>query len=138
MNALGDVHVAANLANERRQPRQGNKIVIRARSNVLSRRPMRFTQLKGQRSWSICRPENCRRKYGLVSLAVDPIGNGYYFDRDAIRTLRRIESLRSVCGDDLPGIKIILDLMSQLERLQSEVRSTRESTTKGTKKGPVH
>ena len=76
-------------------------------------------------------------KYGLVSSAVDPIGNGYYFDRNAIRTLRRIESLQSVCGDDLPGIKIILDLMTQLERLQSEVHSTRESSTKGTKKGPV-
>ena len=98
---------------------------------------MRFTQLKRQRSWSIYRVEKivvyC--KYGLVSSAVDPIGNGYYFDRNAIRTLRRIESLRSVCGDDLSGIKIILDFMSQLERLQSEVRSTRESTTKGTKKG---
>lgn len=76
-------------------------------------------------------------KHGLVSSAVDPSDRGYYFDWSAIRTLRRIEGLRSVCGDDFPGIKIILDLMTQLERLQSEVRSTREST-KGAQKGKVH
>lgn len=76
-------------------------------------------------------------KHGLVSSAVDP-HSGYYFDRDAIRTLRRIEGLRDVCGDDFPGIKIILDLMTQLERLQSEVRSTRESTTRDAQTGEVH
>ncbi len=64
-------------------------------------------------------------KHGLVSPALGAVGSGYYFDRDAIRALRRIDSLRSVCGNDLPGIKIILDLMSELERLHSEVRSLR-------------
>jgi DNA-binding transcriptional MerR regulator len=64
-------------------------------------------------------------KHGLVSPARAKTGSGYYFDRDAIRALRRIDSLRSVCGDDLPGIKIILDLTSELERLHSEVRSLR-------------
>jgi hypothetical protein len=39
--------------------------------------------------------------------------------------LRRINGLRAVCGDDLSGIKIILDLMNELERLRSEVRSLR-------------
>ena len=47
---------------------------------------------------------------------------GYYFDSDAIRALRRIEALRTICGDDFAGIKIIHDLTVALERLQSDVR----------------
>jgi len=62
-------------------------------------------------------------KQGLISSAVDPADRGYYFDRRAIRDLRRIESLRSVCGDDMAGIKIILDLMNEVERLQLKMRS---------------
>jgi MerR-like DNA binding protein len=62
-------------------------------------------------------------KHGLISSAVDPTNRGYYFDRRAIRDLRRIEGLRSVCGDDMAGIKIILDLMNEVERLQFKVRS---------------
>jgi len=42
--------------------------------------------------------------------------HGYYFDRDAIRSLRRIEALRTVCGDDFAGMRIILDLTATLER----------------------
>src|ERR1700737_5345192 len=59
-------------------------------------------------------------KHHLLSPAA--IDHGYYFDGDAIRTLRRIEALRTVCGDDLAGIKIILDLTAALERLHSDVR----------------
>jgi len=62
-------------------------------------------------------------KHGLISSAVDPIGNGYHFDRGAIRDLRRIEGLRSVCRDELAGIKIILDLMNEIERLHLKMRS---------------
>ena len=36
-----------------------------------------------------------------------------------------VNALRAICGDDLSGIKIILDLMNELERLHSEVRSLR-------------
>ncbi|MEY2545064.1 MAG: MerR family transcriptional regulator, heat shock protein HspR [Verrucomicrobiota bacterium] len=61
-------------------------------------------------------------KHRLVSPIFDRDG-GYYFDRNSIRALRRIEELRPICGDDLAGIKIILDLTDKLERLHSEVRS---------------
>src|SRR5437773_11808408 len=61
-------------------------------------------------------------KHHLLSPATNAPDHGYYFDRDAIRGLRRIEALRTVCGDDLAGIKIILDLTAALERLQSDVR----------------
>jgi len=39
-------------------------------------------------------------KYHLLSPATNTTSHGYYFDRDAIRSLRRIEALRTVCGDD--------------------------------------
>jgi DNA-binding transcriptional MerR regulator len=47
---------------------------------------------------------------------------GYSFGSDGIRSLRHIEALRAVCGDDFAGIKIILDLTKELERLQAVVR----------------
>jgi DNA-binding transcriptional MerR regulator len=59
-------------------------------------------------------------KHRLLSPAATE--NGYYFDRQGIRALRRIEALRPICAD-LAGIKIILDLTDALERLHSQVRS---------------
>src|SRR6267142_6667468 len=61
-------------------------------------------------------------KHHLVSPATGTADHGYYFDGDAIHTLRRIETLRTVCGDDFAGIKIILDLTAALERLRSDLR----------------
>ncbi|PYK22762.1 MAG: hypothetical protein DME59_19160 [Verrucomicrobia bacterium] len=63
-------------------------------------------------------------KHKLLSPAFETIDHGYYFDRDSIRTLRRIDALRSVCGNDFAGIKIILDLTTALERLRSNIRSS--------------
>ena len=60
-------------------------------------------------------------KHHLLSPATDT-DHGYYFDGDAIRALRRIDALRAVCGDDLAGMKIILDLTAALERLRSDIR----------------
>src|SRR5438094_8802507 len=67
-------------------------------------------------------------KHHLLSPAT--VDHGYYFDSDAIRTLRRIEALRTVCGGDFAGIKIILDLTAALERLRSDIRLL--SRAKGT------
>ena len=64
-------------------------------------------------------------KHGLVSPATDPEDGGYCFTGETIGTMRRIESLRTICGDDLPGIKLILDLMNEVERLHSELRFLR-------------
>jgi DNA-binding transcriptional MerR regulator len=60
-------------------------------------------------------------KHHLVSPANGTADHGYYFDRDAIRALRRIETLRTVCDKDFAGIKIILDLMAALERLRRDI-----------------
>jgi DNA-binding transcriptional MerR regulator len=69
-------------------------------------------------------------RYGLLT----PLANegGYYFDGRSIKTLRVIEELRSVCGDDLAGIKMILRLMNELQRLNSEVHSLNRETTRTT------
>ncbi|OLE13127.1 MAG: hypothetical protein AUG52_01770 [Verrucomicrobia bacterium 13_1_20CM_3_54_17] len=61
-------------------------------------------------------------KHHLVSPANGTAEHGYYFDRDAIHTLRRIETLRTVCNKDFAGIKIILDLTAALERLRRDIR----------------
>ena len=61
-------------------------------------------------------------KHCLLSPMLDTGVEGYSFDGDGIRSLRRIEALRAVCGDDFVGIKIILDLTAALERSRSDIR----------------
>jgi DNA-binding transcriptional MerR regulator len=66
-------------------------------------------------------------KHQLLSPVINGRDGGYCFDRDGVRALRRIEALRAVCGDDLSGIKIIIDLTKELERLHSVVRFLSQS-----------
>ena len=61
-------------------------------------------------------------KHRLLSPLIDDGVEGYSFDGDGIRSLRRIEALRAVCGDDFAGIKIILDLTKELEHVQANPR----------------
>src|SRR4051812_23864831 len=44
----------------------------------------------------------CKRR--LISPVIGATDRGYSFDREGIRALRKIEALRSICGDDLAGI----------------------------------
>ena len=44
------------------------------------------------------------------------------FDDEAVHTLRRIEHLRQACETNLTGLKLILDLMDQVERLKLQLR----------------
>jgi len=60
-------------------------------------------------------------KHGLISPAAEPREHGYCFNGDAVRTLRRIEDLRTVSGIDVVGIKIILNLSNTVEELRSIV-----------------
>ena len=57
-----------------------------------------------------------------MSPVVDPECGGYYFNEEAIRTPCRIEYLHTDCGINLIGIKKILRLMNEMERLQAKVR----------------
>jgi DNA-binding transcriptional MerR regulator len=61
-------------------------------------------------------------KHGLVSPVRDPASSGWCFDEEAIRIVRRIEYLRSACNVNLAGIKLILGLIQEVERLRQELR----------------
>jgi DNA-binding transcriptional MerR regulator len=65
----------------------------------------------------------CYRR-GLVSPRVDPAFGGILFDLEAVRTLQRIEYLRSACGVNLAGIQIILHLMQDVEKLRGRADET--------------
>jgi DNA-binding transcriptional MerR regulator len=45
------------------------------------------------------------------------------FDDEALHTLRRIDYLRSTCEANLSGLKLILDLLDQVESLRTELRA---------------
>jgi DNA-binding transcriptional MerR regulator len=60
-------------------------------------------------------------KHRLISPAAEPREYGYCFNGDAVRTLRRIEDLRTVSGINVVGIKIILNLSNTVEELRSIV-----------------
>lgn len=73
-------------------------------------------------------------KHQLLSPEKDAANGAYSFNRNDVWTLRRIDALRSICGDDLAGIKIILDLTDALERLQAQLRTrSQEPVAKKTK-----
>jgi hypothetical protein len=62
-------------------------------------------------------------KQGLVSPMADPESAGYWFNADALRTLKRIEELRALCDEPLAGVGLILDLMREVQRLRQEMRA---------------
>jgi len=64
-------------------------------------------------------------KHGLVSTVADPAQVGFLFNDEAIRMLRRIEYLHSVCGINLVGVKMIINLMHETDRLRCEARFLR-------------
>jgi len=59
----------------------------------------------------------------LIAPVSDPEHDGYYFDDEAIRTMQRIEFLHSVHGINLIGTRMILELMSLLDRSRGEART---------------
>jgi hypothetical protein len=58
----------------------------------------------------------CKNRFVMPRL--DPALDGYWFDAAAVRQLQRIEYLRTECGVNFTGIRIILDLMDEVERLR--------------------
>jgi DNA-binding transcriptional MerR regulator len=61
-------------------------------------------------------------KSGLIRTAGDPQQGEFSFDDEAIYRIRRVEHLRLVHGVNLAGIRMIFDLLNELERLQNEMR----------------
>jgi DNA-binding transcriptional MerR regulator len=62
---------------------------------------------------------------GLVRPVVQPPYGVMEFTEEAIYTLRRIEHLQTVHGLDLAWIKVMFDLLDEVERLRDEVRFLR-------------
>jgi MerR HTH family regulatory protein len=60
-------------------------------------------------------------KQGLISPVAELRKHGYYFNGDTVRSLRRIQSLRTVDGLNLAGIKIIFNLSNEVNQLRSAV-----------------
>jgi DNA-binding transcriptional MerR regulator len=67
-------------------------------------------------------------KHRLLSPMKSAANGAYSFDRNDIRALRRIEALRWICGDDLAGIRMILELTEALENLHSQLRALSPET----------
>ncbi len=47
------------------------------------------------------------------------------FDDDTVRTLRRIEALRESCEMNLRGLKLLTQLLDEVEQLRQELRARR-------------
>ncbi len=47
------------------------------------------------------------------------------FDDETVRLVRRLEHLRETCGMNLRGLKLMTNLLDELERLRAELRARR-------------
>ena len=54
-------------------------------------------------------------RWGFVRPATNPKYEGWYFDSDAISAIRWAEYLRTNCGVNLPGLRVIFKLVEELE-----------------------
>lgn len=64
-------------------------------------------------------------RYGLVAPVTDSAAPGYYFTGNTVHVLRRVAALREVCRNDLPAIKIILELLERLDQMHAELHALR-------------
>lgn len=62
---------------------------------------------------------------GLLAPVGDPEVHGWFFDTDALRMLQQIEHLRRDRGVNLAGIRMVLELAAEVERLRAELRFVR-------------
>ena len=66
-------------------------------------------------------------RHGLISPVTAPERDGWWFDDEAIRVLRRIQCLRADYDMNLAGLRVISELFREVERLREEVRALRRS-----------
>lgn len=62
---------------------------------------------------------------GLVSTIMDPESGGWLFNDEGVRRLRQLEAPREVCGLNLRALRLVMELMTEIERLQEELRFLR-------------
>jgi DNA-binding transcriptional MerR regulator len=61
-------------------------------------------------------------RHGLVATVGEPESSGWQFDDEAIHKLRRLEFLREQYGMNLSGLRVVSDLLKDVERLREELR----------------
>lgn len=62
-------------------------------------------------------------RHGLIRPALDPT-QGWYFSVQTLHTLQRIRSLELTHRFDLRGMKLVLELLHEIERLRAEMESS--------------
>lgn len=58
-----------------------------------------------------------------MSPMTNPDVQGYWFDGETLRALRQIEELRAICDEPIASVRLILDLMREVQRLRAELRA---------------
>jgi DNA-binding transcriptional MerR regulator len=61
-------------------------------------------------------------KHGLIVPVSNPADEGWFFDAEAIRTLRELERFRDLFGANLHGVRLLLELSREVEELRRELR----------------
>ena len=64
-------------------------------------------------------------RHGLIAPVTEPERDGWWFDHETIRVLRRIETLRNDYELNLAGVCAVAELLAELEALRAEVRFLR-------------
>jgi DNA-binding transcriptional MerR regulator len=64
-------------------------------------------------------------RHGLVVPLAPPEREGWWFDGEAIRTLRQLDRLRRELGVNLQGLRVLAGLLDEIERLRDEARFLR-------------
>ena len=65
------------------------------------------------------------QEQGLISPVAPGDSDAHRFDTEALRTLRRLEHLRASCQMNVSGLKLMLNLLDEVERLHAELRARR-------------
>ena len=60
--------------------------------------------------------------HGLIVPGASVGADAEAFDLYALRTLRRIEHLRTTCDFNLAGLKLVQQLLTEIDRLHDELR----------------
>ena len=64
-------------------------------------------------------------RHGIIAPVTEPERDGWWFDEEAIRELRRIERMRVDYGMNLAGLRVTSELFREVDRLREEVRALR-------------
>ncbi|RME93630.1 MAG: hypothetical protein D6766_07785 [Verrucomicrobia bacterium] len=64
-------------------------------------------------------------RHGFLEPTGDPDAEGWRFDVDALRRIRRLEHWRVTLGLNMRALKVFAEMYAELERLREEVRFLR-------------